>query len=86
MEHRLPTRSEGTLESEGHDLDAECRCQPVVWVEHDTVTFVHELLAVRRCEACGRDVDRDPWPYGFPCGHCDDWTLEQAKQAVRGES
>jgi hypothetical protein len=31
---------------------------------------------VVRCYACGRNVDRDPWPHhGFPCGHCDDVTL-----------
>ena len=46
---------------------------------------VPQLIAVRRCPACNRDIDRDPWPYGFPCGHCDDWTLEQAKQAVHGD-
>lgn len=31
---------------------------------------------VRRCFACDRDLDRDPWPHnGMPCGHCDEYTL-----------
>lgn len=78
--HELPRRAEGFFESAGHDLDAECRCNPTAWPTAGGITFVHQLLAVRRCPACNRDIDRDPWPYGFPCGHCDDWSLEQAKQ------
>lgn len=34
------------------------------------------LRLVVRCYACGRNLDRDPWPYGgFACGHCDDVSL-----------
>ena len=34
------------------------------------------LRRVRRCEVCGRDVDRDPWPHhGFLCGNCDAYSM-----------
>lgn len=37
------------------------------------------FLGRRLCDACGRDIDRDPWPHnGIYCGHCDLWTLEYA--------
>jgi hypothetical protein len=80
-EHVWPTLADGTKQRSGHDLDAECRCRPELWVANGGVVYRHQLLWPdwpRVCPACGRDVDRDPWPHhGILCGHCDEYTQGQ---------
>lgn len=43
---------------------------------------MYEHRAVR-CFVCGRDLQAEPWPHqGFPCGHCDDYSLGLTGEAT----
>jgi hypothetical protein len=70
------------VEPFGHDLGPHCRCEPKQFLlPKGADVLVHKVLIVRRCFACCRDVDRDPWPYeGFLCVHCDDYSMAAAQR------